>query len=355
MTEKVPCPCLPIDVNIFSMHKANWFLFLLCWELFFAFLPPAFTQAEAKQLHIGVSLPTQRDERWVRAANAFKQLAKEKNLKLSLQVCDNDAFRQLAQCENLLVRGIDVLILAPHDASCSAAIVKKAHDIGVKVISYDRLVLYADVDLYISFDNVKVGRLQGEYLVKHVPQGNYVILAGSPTDNNSRQFRQGAMEVIQPLVNKGDIKIVMDQWVTDWQPSVAMNLMQDALTANHNKIDAVLAPNDNTAGGVIRALAQAGLDGKIPVTGQDSEITAAKRIARGKQAMTVFKDPKMEVIPAIESAILLAQDKQPPVNIFTNNKKYEIPSILVPPITVDRHNLDRILIDSGYMTKEQVY
>jgi len=308
-----------------------------------------------RKFRIGVSLPTQRDERWVRAANVFKQLAKEKNVELLLQVCDNDALRQMSQCENLLVRGIDVLILAPHDASCSAAIVRKAHQNGIKVVSYDRMVLYSEVDLYISFDNVKVGRLQGDYLVKHVPRGSYVVLGGSPTDNNSVYFRQGAMEAIQPFVDKGDIKIVMDQWITDWQPSIAMNLMQNALTANRNRIDAVLAPNDNTAGGVIQALLQAGLAGKVPVTGQDAEVTAAKRIIKGTQSMTVFKDPAMEAIPAMEAALAYCRGASPEVNARVNNKDHDVPSILVTPMTVDRSNIDKVLIESGYMKREQVY
>jgi len=307
------------------------------------------------RFHVGVSLPTQRDERWVRAASEFKKLAAEKGVRLSLQVCDNDALRQLSQCENLLVHGIDVLILAPHDASCAAAIVKKAHEAGVKVISYDRLVLYADVDLYVSFDNVRVGRLQGDYLVKKMQRGNYVILGGSPTDNNSRLFKQGAMEAIQPLADRGDIKIVMDQWITDWQPSVAMNLMEDALIANKNKIDAVLAPNDNTAGGVIQALSEAGLAGKVPVTGQDAEVTAAKRIVKGTQTMTVFKDPKMEVVPAFEAALLFYQGKTPTADAVMNNKFRDVASILVDPVAVDKSNIDKILIESGYMKREQVY
>jgi len=311
--------------------------------------------ASAKNIRVGVSLPTQRDERWVRDAQKMKEVAKAEGIDLRLQVCDNDAAKQMSQCENLLAEGIDILILAPHDATSAAAIVDNAHNDGIKVISYDRLVMNTKVDLYVSFDNQEVGRLQGQYLTKLVPKGNYIVLAGAPTDNNAKLYRNGALEAIKPLADKGDIKIVMDQWVTDWQPTVAMNMVQNALTANDNKIDAVLAPNDNTAGGVIQALAQVGLAGKVPVTGQDAEVTAAQRIVKGTQAMTVFKNTKEQAKIAIETAVEMVKGAIPQATSKVNNGKMDVPAILLKPLVVDKNNIDEVLIGSGYITKEQVY
>lgn len=309
----------------------------------------------AKKLRIGASLPTQRDERWVRDAQKMRESAKEQDIDLKMQISDNDAAKQMSQCENLLAQGIDILILAPHDATSAAAIVDEAHSAGIKVISYDRLVLNTKVDLYISFDNLEVGRLQGEFLAKAVPKGNYAVLGGAPTDNNAKLFKQGAMSVIKPLAAKGDIKIVMDQWIQDWQPTVAMNLMQNALTANNNKIDAVLAPNDNTAGGVIQALAQVGLAGKVPVTGQDAELTAAQRIVKGTQSMTVFKDTRELASKAMDAAIKMAGGQDPGATGAVNNNKMDVPSILLKPIVVDKGNIDAVLIDGGYLKKADVY
>jgi D-xylose transport system substrate-binding protein len=308
-----------------------------------------------KKIKIGVSLPTQRDERWVRDADKMREVAKAEGIDMKMQVCDNDASKQMSQCENLLAQGIDVLVLAPHDATSAAAIVEAAHAAGVKVISYDRLVLGTNVDLYVSFDNFAVGKLMGEYLTKLVPKGNYIVLAGAPTDNNAKLYRSGALEAIKPLVDKGDIKIVMDQWVTDWQPTVAMNLVQNALTAHNNKIDAVLAPNDNTAGGVIQALAQVDLAGKVPVTGQDAEVTAAQRIVAGTQSMTVFKNTRQQAQIAIETAAKIAKGENVQTNAVVNNTKMDVPSILLTPIVVDRSNIDDVLINSGYVAREQVY
>ena len=308
-----------------------------------------------KKVRVGVSLPTQREERWVRDGDQLKSDAQANNLDLRLQISDNDAARQVSQCENLIAQGIDVLILAPHDATSAGVIVEKAHRSGIKVISYDRLVLDADVDLYVSFDNVKVGELQGQYLTGLVPKGNYVVLGGAPTDNNAKLFKGGAMKIIQPLVDKGDIKIVMDQWVKDWQPAEAMKLMENALTANRNNIQGVLAPNDGTASGVIQALAAQSLEGKVPVTGQDAELSAAQRIVQGKQTMTIFKDTRALATTAVQAAMKMVKGENPGANSRVNNGKIDVPSILLTPIAVDAKNLDKVLVDSGYLKHEDVY
>ncbi len=314
-------------------------------------------RAQAKGVKVGLSLPTQREERWVKDRQTMEAEAKKKGVDLRVQVTDNDASKQVAQCENLISQGLKVLILAPHDASSASVIIDKATKAGVKVISYDRLVLDSPLDYYyLSFDNLKVGELQGQFLTGKVKKGAYVVLAGSPTDNNAKLFREGAMKYIKPLADKGEIKIVMDQFVKDWQPSEAQKLMEQALTANSNKIDAVLAPNDGTAGGAIQALAAQGLAGKVPITGQDAELSGAIRVAQGTQSMTIFKDTRELGKRAIEMAIDLADGK--PIDtqgrtVFNNKKP--IPSVLLEPVIVTKDNLDDVLIKSGYLKKGQVY
>lgn len=312
--------------------------------------------AGAKPVHIGVSLPSaQRQTRWAKDAEQLRKAAQAEGVKLSMQISDDGTARQAAQCEKLLAAGIDLLILTPLDADSAAAIVETAHKAGVKVISYDRLVLDADVDLYVSFDNVQVGRLQGEFLTRLAPKGRYVVLGGALTDNNSRLFKQGALEVIQPLEDQGAIQIAMDQWVTDWQPLVAKMQTQNALAAYGNKIDAVLAPNDDTAGGVIQALAEAGLAGKIPVTGQDADPAAAKRIAQGLQSMTVFKDTRLLAAAAVRAAVKMVKGEAPGATSQVNNRKIDVPAILLVPVAVDKNNLDAVLIQSGYLKRREVY
>jgi D-xylose transport system substrate-binding protein len=315
------------------------------------------TDLRAESLKIGLSLPTQAEERWVRDKNTMVETAKALGVDLRVQITNNDAAKQVAQSENLLAQGVKVLILAPHDAESAAVIVQKAKKAGVKVISYDRLILNSEPDVYVSFDNEKVGEMQGDYLTKLVPKGNYVVLAGAPTDNNAKLYRDGAMKFIQPLVDKGDIKIVMDQSVKDWQPSEAQKIMEQALTANQNKIDAVLAPNDGTAGGAIQALAAQGLAGKVPVTGQDAELSASIRIVQGTQSMTIFKDTRLLGTKAVELAVKMAKDEPiaSEINAKLNNKKIDVPSVLLPIVVVDKASLDKTLIDSGYLKRELVY
>jgi D-xylose transport system substrate-binding protein len=314
-------------------------------------------RAEAAGVKIGLSLPTQREERWVKDKQVMEAEAKKRGIDLRVQVTDNDAGKQVAQCENLISQGVKVLILAPHDASSAAVIVDKATRAGIKVVSYDRLVLGSPADYYyLSFDNLKVGELQGEFITKKVPKGTYLVLAGSPTDNNAKLFREGAMKFIKPLADKGDIRIVMDQFVKDWQPAEAQKLCEQALTANQNRIDAVLAPNDGTAGGCIQALAAQGLAGKIPITGQDAELAGAIRIVQGTQSMTIFKDTRELGKKAIEMAQDLAEGKAIDTQgkTVSNNVK-PIPSVLLTPQVVTKENLDSMLVQTGYLKKEQVY
>jgi D-xylose transport system substrate-binding protein len=317
--------------------------------------------AAPKKLTVGLSLPTQREARWVSDKNTMVEAATAAGIDLKVQTADADMAQQATQVEALLSQGIQVLILAPHDGGAAATLVDKAHKQGIKVISYDRLILNTDVDMYTSFDNVKVGELQGEWIVKQAPKGNYIVMSGDPGDNNAKLFKQGAMKFLQPLVDKGDIKIVADQAVANWLPSNALNIVENALTANKNKVDAILAPNDGTAGGAIQALTAQKLQGKVPVTGQDAEAAAAKRINEGTQGMTVFKDTRELGKGAVAAAITYAQGKTTAdiayngvkVDQVVNNGKIDVPSLLLPATVITKENV-QVLVDSGYLKAEDI-
>ncbi|GAA0178675.1 D-xylose ABC transporter substrate-binding protein [Clostridium sediminicola] len=318
---------------------------------------PADDSAKADdKIVVGLSLPTQQEERWVRDKVQMESEAERLGIDLKVQVSNNDVAQQASQVENLIAQGIDVLILAPQDASAAAASVEKAHEAGIKVISYDRLIMDTDIDLYLSFDNVKVGELQGEYITKQVPKGKYIVMSGAPTDNNAKLFKEGAMKFIQPLVDSGDITIVADQAVNDWNPENALKIVENALTANDNDIQAILAPNDGTAGGAIVALTAQGLDSKVPITGQDSELAAAQRIVEGTQSMTIFKDTRELGTAAIEAAVKIAKGEALETNgAVVNNNKMDVQSLLLTPYVVDKNNIDEKLIESGYLNKDDVY
>ncbi len=325
-------------------------VFLCCLLAFVCACSPQ----PSKQFVIGVSIPTQREEGWIRGVRYLKEEAARYGYSIKLQISDNDATRQLAQCENLIAQKVNLLVVAPHDAAAASVIVDKAHRVGIKVISYDRLIRNAPVDLYISYDNEKVGELQGQYLTRLAPKGNYVVLSGAPTDNNAAQFKAGAMRQIKPLAVKGEITIVMEQAVKDWLPSEAMKLMENALTSSKNRIDAVLAPNDGTAGGAIAALAAQKLDGKVPVTGQDAEVSAARRIMEGTQSMTVFKDARRLAAETVIAAKKLADGIDPGATATVHNGSHQVPARFLTPVVVDRSNLKTVLIGSGYLKQADV-
>ncbi len=322
---------------------------------FLALFCPALSGA-AESFRVGVSLPTARDERWVRDAEAFRALALQKRLDLRMEVGDNNQMRQNLEIGRLLNQNIDVLILAPHDALGAVSMVRKAHEAGVRVISYDRLVLDATVDVYITFDNEKVGELQARYLTEAAPHGDYIVLSGSPNDNNARYFRAGAMKIIQPLADKGLIRIAADEPVIDWMPENAKKIVEEVMAAGIVPA-AVLAPNDATAGGVVEALAAGGLAGKVPVSGQDADLVGARRIAQGLQAMTVFKDTRLLAAEAVEIALAMHRGEawEARVNAKTPVGSLEAATILLEPVMVDRGNLEKILIDGQYLKREDVF
>jgi len=305
---------------------------------------------------IGLSMDTLKEERWQKDRDLFVAKCKALGAEVLVQAANSNDALQNSQAENLLTQKVDVLVVVPHNGKSAATIVESAHKAGVPVISYDRLILDSDVDLYISFDNVKVGELQADYLVKRVPKGNYVLIGGAPTDNNAKLFRQGQMNVLNPLGKKGDIKVVGDQWAADWLPVEALKIMENALTKNGNKVDAVVVSNDGTAGGAIQALAEQKLAGKVVVSGQDADLAGCQRIVAGTQSMTVYKPIRRLAEKAAEVAVAMAK-KQPMTEKTASvaNGKKDVPSILLEPVQVDKSNLDTTVLADGYHKKEDVY
>jgi D-xylose transport system substrate-binding protein len=312
--------------------------------------------AGEKKITIGFSMDTLKEERWQRDRDLVVARGEELGARVLVQAANGNDALQNSQAENLLTQGVDVLLVAPHNGKTAAVIVEAAHKAGVPVIAYDRIINDSDLDLYISFDNVRVGELQADYIVKRAAKGNYVLIGGAPTDYNAVLFRKGQMNIIQPLVDKGDIKIVSDQWAKDWQAVEALKIMENALTRSGNKVDAVVASNDGVAGGAIQALEEQKLAGKVPVSGQDAELSACQRIVAGTQSMTVYKPIKILARKAAEVAVMMAKKQAvPDPTRPVNNGKKDIPSILLEPIQVDKDNMAATVIGDGYQKMEQVY
>ena len=309
--------------------------------------------ADAKNPKIGFSIDDLRLERWTRDRDYFTQAAEKLGAKVFVQSADASEQRQIAQIENLISRGVDVLVIVPYNATVLNNAVREAKKAKIKVVSYDRLILNADIDAYISFDNKAVGELQAQSIVALKPKGSYYLLGGAPTDNNAKILREGQMKVLQPLIDKGDIKVVGRQWVKDWSPSEAMAIIENALTANGNKIDAVVASNDATAGGAIQALSSQKLAGKVPVSGQDADLAAVRRVIAGTQSMTVYKPLRNIATSAATLAVQLVRNEKPAYNAQLNNGFKPVNTILLKPILLNKANVD-MLVKDGFYTQGQL-
>jgi D-xylose transport system substrate-binding protein len=272
---------------------------------------------------------------------------------------DQDAARQQNQAEAALTNGAQVMVLAPVDSASAAAIVTRARQSKVPVISYDRLITHAEVDYYISFDNQKVGQLQGTALVEKLKadgkgSGTIVMINGSPTDNNARIFKNGAHSVI----DGSGLKIGAEYDIPDWSPDKAQQQMEQALTSiGKNKIAGVYAANDGMAGAAIAAMKAAGAKPLPPVTGQDAELAAIQRILVGEQFMTVYKAIKPEAETAAELAVALMRGQPAPagrINAKVNNGKVDVPAILLEPVAVTKDNVKSTVVADGFWKPEEI-
>jgi D-xylose transport system substrate-binding protein len=308
-----------------------------------------------EQVYIGFSMDTLKEERWQRDKALVEARAAEVGAKLDVPVANGDDKAQVNQCNDLLTKGVDVLIIAPHNGEIAASIVEAAHAKGVRVISYDRLIKNSDVDLYVSHQVEKMGEMQGKYALDHVPKGNYVLIGGAPTDNNALLLRKGQMNVLKPAADRKDIEIISDQFAKEWKADEALRYTADAITKTNGNIQAVVASNDGTASGAISALEAAGLGGKVLVTGQDAQLDAVQKIAAGKQTMTIYKPIKPLADSAVDSALKFARGEQVEAKDKINNGKIDVPSILQEPVAVDKDNLMSTVVKDGYHKLEDVY
>ncbi len=310
-----------------------------------------------KKIKIGFSMDTVKEERWQRDRAAFEAHCKEMNVECVITVADNKADQQANDVDNLLTQKIDVLVIAPHDATQAVSMVDKAKAQNVPVISYDRLINSDKIDVYISHQVPVIGKMIAEYALKQVPQGNYVMVYGASTDNNAVIMKKEQLKVLQPAIDSGKIKIVADQFITDWKAEEALKMIENTLTQNNDNIQAVVVSNDGMAGGVISALDKKGLTGKVLVTGQDAQKDALQRIAEGKQTMTIYKPIIPLANAAVEAAIKLGR-KEPlsGAEKFTNDTiKKDIMAILLEVQVVDKNNLMSSVIKDGYVSYDDVY
>jgi D-xylose transport system substrate-binding protein len=316
-------------------------------------LAAAFTtgSALAKDVTVGVSWSNFQEERWKTDEAAIKaQLEKAGDKYISADAAGSPE-KQLADIDGLISKGAKVLIVLAMDKDAILPAVNKATKQKIPVIAYDRLIEAPGV-FYITFDNVEVGRMQARAVLAAQPKGNYVMIKGSPTDPNANFLRGGQQEIIDAAVKKGDIKIVGDEYTDGWKPEVAQKNMEQIITKNAGKIDAVIASNDGMAGGVVAALTAKGIKG-IPVSGQDGDHAALNRVALGTQTVSVWKDSRElgRGAAAAASALGAGQKVAGAASWSGGEKKVALDAQFLKPIPVTQANLD-VVVKAGWIKKD---
>ena len=305
---------------------------------------------------VGVSWSNFQEERWKRDEAAMKTAIEKAGGKYISADAQGSNEKQAADIENLITRGAKVLVVLAWDADAVLPAVRAAQAEGIQVIAYDRLIQDKGV-FYLTFDNVEVGKLQAQGVFAKKPAGNYVFIKGAPTDPNANLLHKGQLDVLEPAIKAGKIKVVGEQYTDRWAPEIAQRNMEQILTKNNNKVDAVVASNDGTAGGVVAALRAQNLVG-IPVSGQDGDIAALNRVALGEQTVSVFKDARKLGEAAGSVAVQLAKGKKPKdipgtATWAEGSKKIAMTSMFLKPVAISSDNLDYV-ITAGWATKEQV-
>lgn len=309
---------------------------------------------EKRKIKIGFSLGTLKEERWVKDRDILMAKAREMEAEIIVQNANNDDQDQLKQVKYLLDQGIDVLIIVPNDYYKSADAVDLAKKQGIPVISYDRLVRNTNVDLYITFDNVKVGQLMAGALLEKVKQGNVLIINGAKNDNNTTMIKEGYDEILKPYVSSSKVDIVGEEWAPNWLKEYAFNVVDTAVQKG-TKINGIIAGNDSLAEGAIEALSEHRLIDKVTVIGQDADLSACQRIVEGIQYMTIYKPIEKLAESTVKMAIRLVENKPLNTSKTIFNGKYNIPYYVLEPTAVKKDNIDSTIIRDGFHLKEDVY
>ncbi|RKD92730.1 xylose-binding protein [Mangrovibacterium diazotrophicum] len=305
---------------------------------------------------IGLLMDTIARERWVKDRDAFVEKVEENKGTVIVKVADSNPDVQFQQALELINNDVDVLVIIPVDMVVAAGIVKMAKNKNIPVISYDRLIKDSDIDFYVSTDNIKVGEEQAQFLTTVSPTGNYVLIGGPTSDNNSYQLYLGWMNVLQPMIDKGDINVVGSKFVSSWEGNDGYKMVKEILDSGET-VDAIIAGNDALASGAIQALKEKDLAGKVLVAGQDADIGAIRNIMLGDQTITVYKPIESLAYNAADAAMKLAKGKNPSDNMsFTvNNGHRLVPAILLDGQVVNKQNIRMTVISEGFVAEQEIF
>lgn len=312
------------------------------------------TFVKPSKVVIGFAMGTLKEERWFKDRDILIAKAHEKGYEVEWVNANENDVEQINQVKYLLTKNINILIIVPNNYEKCSSAVSIAKKRGIKVISYDRLVKNSDIDVYVSFNNYKVGELMAKWLVKEVPKGNYAFLLGDPGDYNVQMIKEGYHRVLGSFIKRKQINNVLEKYCYNWKKEYAYNYINNLLEQN-KKIDAILASNDSLAEGASMALSEKRLAGIVPVTGQDADISACQRIVKGTQLMTVYKpiDKLVDLTLEIVDRLINNKSLKPP--LLLNNGFKNVPTFFIDPIAVDKNNINETVIKDNFHTWEEIY
>ena len=272
-----------------------------------------------------------------------------------VKMAENDEQKQIEQAKEMINSGISVLVVIPVDQFSAGQIVDLAHKSNIKVIAYDRLINNCWLDYYVSSDNVRIGEIQAEYLTNTTPAGNFALIGGPTYDNNSRMIYLGQMNILQPYIDKGQISLVYNVFSDYWTEAEGYRHTMQLIESAKGDVDAILAGNDAIALGVLRALKEKKMEGKVELAGQDADLPNIQEIIKGNQTMTVYKPIKTMAYTVAELAMLLSQDKPVPMATSTiSNGNRLVPSYLVNPMAINESNIQMTVVAEGYQEAEKI-
>lgn len=309
-----------------------------------------------KDIKLGVSLGVGGATRWKQDKAFMEERAKELGAEIEVRLNTTDKPKtQKEDCFELIDSGIDVLIITPRDVNKVGEIIEYAKKKDVPVISYSRVVIGEDIELYVGYDCTKIGQNMGQYLAETVDHGDYIFLKGDENDFNTELLYSGAMKYLQPLKDGKKINVILDEYVKGWDAATAKQIVKEAIKKNNNKIDAILAPNDKLAQACSEAIDELGIKTKVQITGMDAEIEALKRINNSKQGMTFYLSLEDLSRTAIDEAYDLAQGKDLKVNANIDNKSSsKINAYLINGQIITKENMKTQIIDKGIYTEDQI-
>ena len=305
---------------------------------------------------IGISFGAGPAARWAQERVFMEEHAKSLGLEAIVRFNTTDKPKtQQEDCKELIDSGISVLIIMPRDGTKFAETMKYARSKNVKVIAYARPFIKQNSDLFIGYDNYRLGQTEGLYAIEMVRSGNYIILKGDKADNNSTALYEGIMKHVQPATADG-VNIILDDFVPGWSPDKAKEMVRAALLKNDKKIDAIMAPNDRIAGAAVEVLKELGITNRVIVTGMDGELSAVQRIVKGEQHMSVYLHLKDFAVTAVDQAKSYIDKKEFNINSeFVDESGLKTPSYLVSGKVITQQTIDKFIIEPGVYTKEQVY